>query len=555
MILRELIAKFGLDFDEKSFKRADGAINELKNSVTSLIGVFIGLQGVKMGFDIARQSAEFADALTIFEAAGNSLDEFRTKTKGLLSDRALVTNYNLASQFGITKDQFLEFAVIADAAAKKLGRSQAYVFESLITGTARASKPILDNAGILLDAEKMIREGAAKLGKTSEQLTDFEKRAIIAKGVIAQGRLIVKSVQGVNATVSDVFDQWDSGWDNAKLAIGQVALAVVREFIPPLVKAFAAIVKGKKQITEFAISVIKNFKQLASPLVALLDLVGGTKTAIIALAIALGVYLVAQIGEVVIAFGVLNFAMLVTKAAMIADAVLIGAAFLIIGSAIALVGEEIESLFTDKQGLFETFAGRWDELAQNLFDKADQTKSFWGGALAYLGGVIASVINIIDQFFEAFFGQLTLLGRLWDDFFDLFDARTNLTAKNLYEKIAAAIDFVTTKVDYLLSLIDTISNLDTGRALASLFDKGSLPYNILTGNASGVTPSAAITAATNTSNGPTIVNSISAPIDASGQSLDESQVGDIVSRHIENALTTANATALQAMTPAPSSTP
>lgn len=172
------------------------------------------------GFDMAKTSAQFADARTVFAAAGHDIEEFRKATKGLLSDKALITKFNYASQLGVTKDAFMELANVADAAAKKMGISQEYAFESLITGSVRASKPILDNVGIMIDAEKVHADYAKSIGKTADSLTEAEEKQAYLNEVVRQGRTMIADVAGVGATASDVYDKWDASTENLSTSFG-----------------------------------------------------------------------------------------------------------------------------------------------------------------------------------------------------------------------------------------------------------------------------------------------------------------------------------------------
>lgn len=196
------------------------ALDKPVSGLASFAAAWVSVESAMKAFDMARVGAQFMDAKTVFEAAGNSLEDFRKKTKGLLSDQVLVQKFNFASQMGINKEAFIKFAQVADAAAKKMGVSQEYAFNSLITGTARGSKLILDNVGILLQTEQAHEKYAAALGKTASKLTETEKKQAIMNAVMQQGDEIIKDVLGVGATASDVYDQWDSAIGNLKTSFG-----------------------------------------------------------------------------------------------------------------------------------------------------------------------------------------------------------------------------------------------------------------------------------------------------------------------------------------------
>lgn len=175
---------------------------------TALGGAFIALQAAKKLVDWGGDAAKIEDAKRVMQSMGFSIAEMREKTKGLLSDQQLAKGFGLASSMGITANQFQKFAIIADAAAKKMGITQEYAFESLVKGASRSSARWLDNAGIAVQWSKAHQDAAKQLGKTVRELSNAEKKQAELNQVMSQGEKIVREVRGVNATTSDSYDQF-----------------------------------------------------------------------------------------------------------------------------------------------------------------------------------------------------------------------------------------------------------------------------------------------------------------------------------------------------------
>ena len=87
MIVKQLFAMLGIAYDKQQFAAANAAINGTSKHVGRLIGAVTAVGAIKLGFDIAREAAQFEDARRIFEASGASLDRFRKASQGLLSDQ------------------------------------------------------------------------------------------------------------------------------------------------------------------------------------------------------------------------------------------------------------------------------------------------------------------------------------------------------------------------------------------------------------------------------------------------------------------------------------
>ena len=229
----------GAKSTEKQAASLGQGFGGLTASVAGAVAAFFSVGAAMKAFDMGRIGAQLKDASIVFKAAGNDIEEFRAKTRNLISDQVLVQKFNFASQMGISKDTFLQLANIADAAAKKMGISQEYAFSSLITGTARGSKLILDNVGILYSAEKAYEDYARSIGKTAKELTDFDQKMATQAAVLKAGNQMIKDVQGVGATVSDVYDQWDATMGNLTTTIGQFFDTIAQKYgiISDLIKA------------------------------------------------------------------------------------------------------------------------------------------------------------------------------------------------------------------------------------------------------------------------------------------------------------------------------
>lgn len=199
---------------------ANRALQGLESSVRNVAAAWISMQGAAEAFDLAKQAAQVRDATKVFEAAGGNIEALRATTRGLISDAELIKKSNLAETMGIPRDAFAELARVADASAKKTGQSFDFMFESIIVGSARQSKQILDNLGILVSVEKANRDYAESLGKTVKELTDAEKKQAFLNEVLRQGRPLIDEVAASGANASDKYAKWAASMDNLKGAFG-----------------------------------------------------------------------------------------------------------------------------------------------------------------------------------------------------------------------------------------------------------------------------------------------------------------------------------------------
>jgi hypothetical protein len=99
-------------------------------------------------------------------------------TQGTLSQSAILQQSNQAMLLGVanTADEFETLAKIAVDRGRKMGIDMEKAFSSIVLGVGRLSPLILDNLGIVIDADNTYKAYAETLGKTASTLTDMEKR-------------------------------------------------------------------------------------------------------------------------------------------------------------------------------------------------------------------------------------------------------------------------------------------------------------------------------------------------------------------------------------------
>jgi len=133
------------------------------------------------------------------------LEAMREAAAGTLSHLDLMQKANYAVLvYGKNIVQYLpELIAGARRASKILGVNMAYAYESLINGLARTSKKILDNIGIVFNANAAYRAFAARLGKTAAELTEAERKAAFLEATLAFLRMQARAVGEVSITAKD----------------------------------------------------------------------------------------------------------------------------------------------------------------------------------------------------------------------------------------------------------------------------------------------------------------------------------------------------------------
>jgi hypothetical protein len=171
----------GFDLGQAAFQ-----LNQVAGAL-SAIGA-----GVKKAFDFATEGAQLERLRASFEALGNSeedLERLRKASLGTITDRNLLLSVNRAQLLGVATESE-KLAGLLQAAAvrgRALGLTTSQAFDQIITGIGRLSPLILDNLGIIVDAEATYSEFAATMGRVGSDLTEAEKRIALTNRVIAEG--------------------------------------------------------------------------------------------------------------------------------------------------------------------------------------------------------------------------------------------------------------------------------------------------------------------------------------------------------------------------------
>ena len=185
--------------------------------------------GVKQMVDMARQGAKlqnlergFTNLAKGSASASAGISKLSAATQGTVDNFGLFKQANNAMILGVTKntDEMAEMFNMAKRLGDALGVDTAHAVESLITGIGRQSRLMLDNIGIIVKADEAYSEYASKLGKTTDELTNAEKKQAFLNAALDAARQKVASLGPQTKQVSDQFAQFSATMSNMGTNIG-----------------------------------------------------------------------------------------------------------------------------------------------------------------------------------------------------------------------------------------------------------------------------------------------------------------------------------------------
>jgi hypothetical protein len=139
-----------------------------------------------------RALAQLEDGLgAVGRAAGTNLpfvsEQLRDITDNALSAEQAMRATAQASSAGFDAGQLQRLASVAKGASLALGRNLPDALDRLVRGTAKVEPEILDELGIFVRLDDAAEEYAQRMGKTANQLTQFERSQAFLNATLEQG--------------------------------------------------------------------------------------------------------------------------------------------------------------------------------------------------------------------------------------------------------------------------------------------------------------------------------------------------------------------------------
>jgi hypothetical protein len=177
---------------------------------------------------------------TLANSYGDSLDQIISKVSeaslGTVSNMSIIESSNKAMMLGVSgsADELASLMEIAALRGRAMGISTTQAFDDMVRGIGRMSPMILDNLGIVVDAEGTYGAYAESIGKSSSELTRSEKIQALLNKVIEEGNELLDEAGGLVDDNAAKYERLQARIDNY-----QATLAIaVDNAINPSIEAF-----------------------------------------------------------------------------------------------------------------------------------------------------------------------------------------------------------------------------------------------------------------------------------------------------------------------------
>ena len=245
--------KFAADA-KGQFKSLAASASKLAGTIGVAFSVGAIIQFGKEGSEAARL---YSDALvglqSILEGQGRSFSEAKqfieeyTKD-GLIPATNAITAYKNLAMRGYNDSQIKQVMVaLKDASAygRQASYSMGQAVESATEGLKNENSILVDNAGVTKNVAMMWDEYAKSIGTTANNLTQQQKIQAEVTGILEESKYQTGDAAKVAGTLSGQLQQLSFGFNNLKIAVGNIINPIVQSFLPAI---NAAITK----VTQFA---------------------------------------------------------------------------------------------------------------------------------------------------------------------------------------------------------------------------------------------------------------------------------------------------------------
>ena len=207
-----------------SFGDMVGTITTLAAVAAAAIAVFKeALEFSEEGAAIARVQDSSA---ALAKSMGFDMDEIVAKVSAAslntISDLDIMSSAAKAMMLGVGSSAG-EMATLMEVAAyrgRALGMDATTAFDTIVRGIGRLSNKVLDNLGIIIDADETYAAYAESIGKSASELTEMEKRQALVNAVIADTAPLLAESGGLAEDSAAAWEQMSAAqknfWDNLK---------------------------------------------------------------------------------------------------------------------------------------------------------------------------------------------------------------------------------------------------------------------------------------------------------------------------------------------------
>lgn len=215
----------------------------------ALGAIAAGVYAAKKAFDAAsigsklhQEKQSFHNLAESYGADSTSiLADMKKLSAGTVDTATIINKSGTAMLMGIHPEKLADLMAIARSTARMTGQDVSKAFEDITLASARGSKMILDNLGIILDIDKANKDYAESLGIVGRELNDVERKEAFLQATISAGKDLMLRIGGGADTAAEKFQAFGSAVTDLKDGISKLIASALTPLIAPLTSAVTAL--------------------------------------------------------------------------------------------------------------------------------------------------------------------------------------------------------------------------------------------------------------------------------------------------------------------------
>jgi len=200
--------------------------SKMAQGAGGLVGVYATLAAtafaVSAAFNFLKSAMDFKNLLEGQKALGavtgvaykTISDSLVEATNGQLKYAEAAKAAAIGSAAGISPDQLTRLGSAAKNASIALGRDLGDSFDRLIRGVTKAEPELLDELGIILRLENATRKYGLQIGKSKDELNEFERSQAVTNEVLSQAERKFAAMEKMMDPTAFALNQFAKSFDD-----------------------------------------------------------------------------------------------------------------------------------------------------------------------------------------------------------------------------------------------------------------------------------------------------------------------------------------------------
>jgi hypothetical protein len=295
MHVREFKDQFNANLDQVEQKsqsvtdRIKSGWEGVKSAWVEVAAGLLALRGawnmMNMAAKAEQEKAAFTSMAASFGAdTDRMLESLKKVSHGAVAESDMIRNAGTAMMMGLQPDAIVAMMQIAAATAKQTGQDITKAFNDITLASARESKMILDNLGIMINLDKAYEDYARANRTTAEALTDAQRKQAFMNAALKEGGDLINKLGNQGKTKADELQAIAATFENIKIKIGDAALVLYDN--KGFIAALGAIYMVLPAVTSATAALVTTVRSLSGATLTLSTALGLTQAGLTAFVLA-----------------------------------------------------------------------------------------------------------------------------------------------------------------------------------------------------------------------------------------------------------------------------